>query len=140
MAGELIYAFRIMRLPLLDAGGVDDRGHGRVHGRHGAVAPLILPTLIARAAGESFIGRVIRRMPSNAARAPATAPAVVRAAHAVANDQGPQRRKGVPVWAIGGVAAAAAAALAFVVIGGGGSKPDAASAGSSAESSGGWNR
>lgn len=70
--------------------------------------------------------------------ATATAPAVVRAAHAVANDQGPQRRKGVPVWAIGGVAAAAAAALAFVVIGGGGSKPDAASAGSSARDNAGF--
>ncbi|MCE9579482.1 MAG: hypothetical protein K8W52_40545 [Deltaproteobacteria bacterium] len=59
-----------------------------------------------------------------------TAPAVVRAAHAVANDQGAQKRKGVPVWAIGGVAAAAAAALAFVVIGGGSKKTESAAAGS----------
>ena len=34
------------------------------------------PTLIARAAGESFIGSVMRRMPSNASSAPATAAAV----------------------------------------------------------------
>ena len=39
-------------------------------------AALILPTLIARAAGESFIGRRVRRTPSNSKSAPATAPAV----------------------------------------------------------------
>ena len=34
------------------------------------------PTLMARAAGESFIGSVVRRTPSNASSAPATAAAV----------------------------------------------------------------
>ena len=41
-----------------------------------AFALRILPTDIARAAGESFIGSVVRRTPSKASSAPATAAAV----------------------------------------------------------------
>jgi hypothetical protein len=57
------------------AAGNNGRGHGRATAVGADLDPLSRG-IIARAAGESSIGRRVRRTPSNALRAPATAPAV----------------------------------------------------------------